>query len=344
MVNYTEEYKKSLMTVLDLPQIETIRNKKILITGAGGLICSVLVDQLMMLNMAYGYNVNVYAAGRMRTKIEERFFLWKEDRNFHYVEYDALKPFASDIIFDYVIHGASLSSPGAYGQTPVETMLSNLIGVKNLLELIKKCGQGKLLYISSSEVYGKRNCNEPYSEEDYGYVDILNPRACYPSSKRSSETLCSAYKEEYGIDFVIVRPGHIYGPTMTATDNRAASEFLREASAGKNIIMKSAGMQLRSYCYVIDCANAILTVLLNGECGEAYNISNSESIVTIREFAECVAREAKVQIIFENATDQEKASYNLMNNSGLTSRKIEELGWKGIFNLESGIQNTLASI
>lgn len=343
-MRYTEVYKNDLMTSAKQKHIENLKNKNVLITGAGGLICSALVDQLMMLNRKYQYNIGVYAAGRTKKKIEERFILWKDFHDFHYVKYDALDSFTSSTPFDYIIHGASLSSPNAYGEHPAETMLSNFIGVKNLLELIRFNGVGRLLYISSSEVYGKKDGDLSYSEEEYGYVDILNSRACYPSSKRASETLCAAYKKEYGSDFVIVRPGHIYGPTMTAVDNRAASEFLRDAKAGKNIVMKSVGAQLRSYCYVIDCANAILSVLLNGESGEAYNISNPESIVTIREFAECVAREAGVQIIFENATDQEKASYNLMDNSSLTSRKIEELGWKGLFDLKSGVRNTLASI
>lgn len=332
------------MTASDLNHIEILKNKKILITGAGGLICSALVDQFMMLNQKYKYNISVYAAGRSKQKINERFFLWKDNDKFQYVRYDALDLFTSDILFDYIIHGAGLSSPNAYSEHPAETMLSNFIGIKNLLELIRRSGDGRLLYISSSEVYGKKNGNMSYSEGEYGYVDILNPRACYPSSKRASETLCAAYKKEYGTDFVIVRPGHIYGPTMTAVDNRAASEFLRDAKAGKNIIMKSPGAQLRSYCYVIDCANAVLSTLINGKSGEAYNISNPESIVTIREFAECVAKEAGVQIIFENATDQEKASYNLMTNSSLKSTKIEGLGWKGLFSLQSGVRNTLTSI
>jgi len=150
--------------------------------------------------------------------------------------------------------------------------------------------------------------------------------------------------KEYNIDFVTVRPGHVYGPTMIDSDNRAASEFLREAKQGKNIVMKSAGLQLRSYCYVIDCTNAILAALLSGASGEAYNISNPDSIVTIRSFAENVAKEAGVKVIFEDATDVEKASYNLMNNSSLTSSKLENLGWKGLYGLQTGIKRTLESI
>ena len=105
--------------------------------------------------------------------------------------------------------------------------------------------------------------------------------------------------------------------------------------------MKSAGLQLRSYCYTLDCASAILTVLLKGNCGEAYNISNPESIVSIRDLAECMAKSAGVEVVFEEASTQETKSYNMMDNSSLDSTKLEQLGWKGVFNLEKGIYFTI---
>ncbi len=342
MVEYTNIYKNDLLTGHDVPNIGKLNGKGVLITGAGGLICSALIDQLMMLNDMYQYNIRVYAAGRNKEKLEKRFLHWKN--RIHFVEYDSTKTFTSAIPFDYIVHGASPSSPYAYSTQPVETMLANLVGIDNLLQIVKKNGHGRLLYISSSEVYGKKEGSQPYSEEDYGYVDILNSRACYPSSKRAAETLCAAYRKEYGVDFVTVRPGHIYGPTMVDSDNRAASEFLREARQGADIVMKSAGQQMRSYCYVIDCTNAILAVLLNGVSGEAYNISNPQSVVTIRDFAECVAKECDVKVVFENATDSEKASYNLMDNSSLTSEKLAGLGWKGMFDLQAGIKSTLGAL
>lgn len=213
--------------------------------------------------------------------------------------------------------------------------------MKSLLEIAKDIQGSRLLYISSSEVYGRKDENRPYLESDYGYVDILNPRACYPSSKRVAETMCAAYHEEYGVDFVVVRPGHIYGPSITDTDSRASAQFTRKAVAGEDIVMKSAGNQLRSYTYTLDCASAILTVLLKGKCGEAYNISNSQSVVTIRELAECIAETAGVNVVFEQATDQEQKSYNMMDNSSLDSSKLESLGWHGFFDMKKGIEATL---
>ena len=88
-------------------------------------------------------------------------------------------------------------------------MLANLYGLDSLLKVAVKNKGCRLLYISSSEIYGKKDENTPYNETDYGYVDILNPRACYPSAKRAAETLCVSYGVQYGVDFVIARPGHI---------------------------------------------------------------------------------------------------------------------------------------
>ena len=220
-------------------------------------------------------------------------------------------------------------------------MLANIIGLNTLLKSATCNNAKRLLYISSSEVYGRKEEKRPYKEDDYGFVDILNPRASYPSSKRAAETLCAAYSAEYGLDTVIVRPGHIYGPTITDSDSRASAQFTRKAKAGENIVMKSAGSQLRSYCYTLDCASAIITILINGKKGEAYNISNPKSNVTIREMAEALSKAGKVNILFENPSDMELNSFNLMDNSSLKSEKLEQLGWQAVYGITEGALKTL---
>ena len=211
-----------------------------------------------------------------------------------------------------------------------------------MLDYARKVGSQRVLYISSSEVYGKKEEQRPYYENDYGFVDILNTRACYPSGKRAAETLCAAYKAEYGIETVMVRPGHIYGPTIIPSDSRATAQFARDVISGRDIVMKSDGSQLRSYCYNVDCATAILTVLLKGTAGEAYNISNRNSIVSIRQIAEEMAKQTGRKVIFENPTDEEKKSYNMMDNSSLNSEKLESLGWAAQYSLSKGVQHMLS--
>lgn len=341
-MNYTELYLSDLKKIQgSIPRLDKLANAKILITGAGGMICSGMVDFLIVLNETLDMNIQIYAAARNKEKILERFGEFAKKKEFHYVSYDAVKEVKMNENYDFMIHGASNANPAAYVQQPVETMLANFDGMKNILEYAKKCSAKRVLYISSSEVYGKKEDNSPYKEEDYQFVDILNARACYPSSKRAAETLCAAYQKEYGVESVIVRPGHVYGPTMTKADNRASSQFPKDVLRGQDIVMKSAGLQLRSYCYVLDCVSAVFTVLLNGESGNAYNISNPDSIATIREIAECFAKEGGKKVVFELPSEAEKQGYNLMDNSSLSSNKLEALGWHGLFDLKTGVLHTL---
>ena len=344
-MNYTESYLKDLTNIQNvIANLDKLKNKNILITGAGGLICSAIVDFLIQLNDTKEMNINIYLAARNYDKLERRFKSRMNRTDVHFCQYDACEPVLFAEKIDYLIHGASNAHPAVYVSQPVETMLANFIGMKNILEYAHKSNSTRVLYISSSEVYGKKDDGLPYFEDDYEYLDILNLRACYPSSKRAAETLCIAYQNEYNVDTVIVRPGHVYGPTMTETDTRAASQFAKDVINNKEIIMKSMGTQLRSYCYVLDCVSAIITVLLNGEKGEAYNISNAQSVVTIRDLAECFCKYGNQQLKFELPTESERAGYNLMDNSSLDSSKIENLGWRGLFDLQSGVKATLEEL
>lgn len=338
-MKYTDEYKDDIRRILkNIPNVEGLKNKTVLITGCTGMLCSPVADVLFYLNEEQDYGINVILAARNKERTENRF----TGKTFKFVSYDATssEPMRTDDKIDFIIHGASNADPSAFTREPVETMLANTVGLKVLLDLARD-NNARILYVSSSEVYGRKDNNEPFPEDHYGYVDILNPRACYPNSKRMAETMCIAYSEEYGIDPVIVRPGHIYGPTITASDSRATAQFTRKAAAGENIIMKSAGTQLRSYTYTLDCASALLCVLLNGEKNSAYNISNPDSVCSIRQIAEALAEAGNVEVVFEMASETEKKGYNLMDNSSLQAQRLLDLGWSAEFSLAEGAARTL---
>ena len=156
--------------------------------------------------------------------------------------------------------------------------------------------------------------------------------------------MCASYADEYGVDSVIVRPGHIYGPTAVQSDNRVSSAWAYSVARREDIIMKSDGAQVRSYCYCLDCASAILTVLLKGERLHAYNISNPESIISIREMAEILTKTAGVNLKMELPTEKERKGFNPMMNSSLDSAELLSLGWKGLFNSERGFSHTVEII
>lgn len=341
---YSRGYWDDVQSVIEnIPNIDMLFGKSILITGSTGMVCSSIIDIIALLNRTRNASIYLFLAGRSKQRIKKRFEGVLKQNEYEYIKYDATKNQMINLKVDYIIHGASNANPTIYAREPVETLLGNIIGLKPLLEVARSNRGSRLLYISSSEIYGNRvdNQSKPYKEEDYGYIDILNPRACYPNGKRAAETLCASYGAEYDTDFVITRLGHIYGPSITEADTRASADFTKNAAEGHDIIMKSAGNQLRSYCYTLDCATAILTVLINGEAGNAYNVSNSFSIISIRDFAEIMAHYGGVNIVFENASDSEKKGYNLMTNSALDAEKLEKLGWKSSFSIERGIKATL---
>lgn len=315
--------------------VSNLRNKSILITGASGLICSAFIDLLMRYNKQ-GVTIKIYAMSRNEKYARKRFEPYWENPLFTFICHDVIEPLSLDITLDYIIHGASNASPKRYATDPVGTMKSNLWGVANLLELAKE-KKARLLYISSGEVYGEGNGTD-FTEIYSGYVNCLNSRACYPSSKRASETLCVSYKEQYGVDVVMARPCHIYGSDIDR-DDRAFAQFLRKVRDGKDVVMKSEGRQVRSYCYVEDCASALLYILLRGENGEAYNIANRDSVVSIKELAEMIARLGGVRVVLDIPSSQEAMGYSTVQRAVLNPSKLEHLGWRPRISLEEALKN-----
>ena len=329
-----------------IPEIDKLYNKKILITGATGMLCSPVVDIISLLNREKNAGIELTIAGRSEQRCSDRFKGALDEGDYKFVKYDANSVAKLDVKADYIIHGASNADNRRFLKEPVETLLSNIIGLKALLDLAADNKGSRLLFVSSSEVYGNRErfsyaADGEIAEDEYGYVDILSSRSCYPSGKRAAESLCASYIDEYDVDAVIVRPGYIYGPTISKTDSRASAAFTLDAASGRNIVMKSKGEQLRLYCYMLDCASALLSVLVKGECGEAYNISNKDSIVSIKDVAECLAEKSGVKVVLEIPSEEEKKSFNPMKNSVLDATKLESLGWKAYFGLEEGIERTL---
>lgn len=335
-------YKEELETLFKakLPW-EKLDNSKILITGANGLICSYLIDLLMYRNIKFNSNIKVYALGRNEERCRNRFKSFFDRDDFVFVKQDISKKLNIEDKVDYIIHGASNAVPAEFLRDPVGTMTGNIFGVYNLLEYSKDNNVKKLLYISSSEVYGDDLSKDSFNESDSGYVNPLDPRACYPSSKRAAETLCSSYLKQYGVDFCVARPGHIYGPTYTEKDNRALCQFINNVLNNNDIVMKSEGSQVRSYCYVSDCVIALIYMLLVGEAGAAYNISNKNSNVSIREMADYIAELSNKKVIFKLPSNNEKSVFTKINKSILDSSKLEGLGWEAKVLPKDGINRIL---
>jgi len=320
-----------------------LNNKKILITGATGLICSCIIDILLYRNEKFSENITIYAVGRDKVQALKRFERFSHSKSFIFIEQDIQDPLQTDAQIDFFIHGASNSHPAAYTADPVGTMLANILGINNILQIAKKDQNQRVLYISSSEIYGEPSDEVQNISEDYsGYVNPLNMRSCYPSSKRAAESLCASYAKQHHINTVIVRPCHVYGPTMTPKDSRAVATFLRNAISGNDISMESSGTQVRSYCYVTDAVSALLIVLLTGKSGEAYNISNSNSTVSIKDLASIISQKSGQKLISKETSDTTKQGFTPIQRMILDTSKLEKLGWQAKTSLENGIERTLA--
>lgn len=336
---YQKDLEKSLDNVLG---ISGLRDSAILIAGASGLIGSYLVDMLLTYNRLENANVKIYALGRSKQRLRERFDGAKTE-HLIYVEQDVCEEIELDTEIDYIIHAASNAHPAAFSADPVGTILSNVQGTENLLRFGSAHGTKRLLFVSSGEIYGQCDKNTDAFCEDYsGYVDPLQARSCYPTGKRAAETLCVTYTEQYGLDTVIARPCHCYGPNVTAEDNRATVQFINKAMRGENIVINSTGKQLRSYCYIADCATGLLTVLLMGRSGEAYNIATSGVTVTVGEFAAIVASQSGRALVYAHPEKVTRAAQKPPIRQVLCAEKVERIGWKGTYTVEDGVAHTIA--
>ena len=311
--------------------------KSILITGASGLIGLPLVDLLMHLD-----DIQVFGLCRNAAYAERVFAPYKKKQRFHLLFGDVDTFDFSSYHFDYVIHAASAADPHSIAVDPVGVMKANIGGIVNLLEYGKN-HPSRILYISSGEIYGQDVLHRGrFIEDNYGYVDTKRPRSSYPESKRAAETFCIAYKEEYGIDIVVGRQCHVYGPTMKPTDTRVLAEFILDAVQGKPIVMKSEGLQQRSLCYVFDAANAFLFLLHKAPSGAFYNITGGEdSVKRIREMAAVIGAVGNIPTEIKPISLNDFNQFAGFDHAHLDAEKLMELGWRPKINFEDGVKRTI---
>lgn len=327
---------------------DAFRDCNILITGAGGLIGSYLIDTFIKMNDTLGLKVHMTALCHSGNKGKKRFADYLDRLDFELLSGDAGK---GEIYkrskyygnWDYMVHGAGNAHPQAFAQQPVETMKANLLGILHLLEAavrqeVRHPVQ-KIVMLSSGEIYGRSvlESEDGWHETEAGMVDSMDIRSCYPEGKRAAETLCVSYAAEYGIKSVVARLSYIYGVTMSADNTRADVQFLSRAASGEAVVMKSPGEQYRSYCYLQDAVIGLLIIMCKGEAGEAYNIANRYSNTTIRKFAETVSDVFRVPLCFERASEKEKVGYSRMQQEILNAEKLMALGWKPEVDLRNGI-------
>ena len=332
-------YQEDLKRILDIPEIERLNGKSFLITGATGLIGVCMIDALMYYNRQ-GADIHIYAVGRNWEKAKSRLGEYEQDEHFHFIEQDVRQPLPEDIQVDVIIPLASNTHPLAYSQYPIETIEINVKGAEHALNKALAC-EATVLYPSSVEVYGNARGEDVFTEDYTGKLNLENARACYPESKRLSEALCLSYMAERGVDVKIARLSRAFGPTMLMTDTKASSQFILKALAGEDIILKSKGEQFFSYTYVADVVRSMLFILLHGESGKAYNVSNQDCDVKLKDFAGACARWAGKEVVFDLPSEVEQKGYSVAMHAILDNSRLSSIGCQPLYPFENAIKRTL---
>lgn len=340
-----ELYLEDIKRVSEL-QIDwnLLQDKTVLITGASGMIGTFLVDVLMSCNRTRMLNCTIFAVARNEKNALERFGEYLQSANFKFMAKDInqVAAFEDVTACDFIIHAASNTHPVAYATDPIGTISTNVIGTQHMLEFASKCGCKRFVFTSSVEVYGEnRGDVDAFSESYCGYIDCNTLRAGYPESKRVGEALCQAYRKQNGLDVVIPRLSRIYGSTMKMSDTKALSQFIKKGIAKEDIVLKSEGNQFYSYSYVGDAVSGILYCLIYGKSGQAYNLASDDSNITLKELAKIIAEESGVNVVFEIPDEIESAGYSVATKAIMDGSKLQNIGWKPMYDIEAGIKMTL---
>ena len=304
-----------------------LKEKTVLITGATGLIGTCLINLLDYANQQLNLNINILAFVRNETKATERFKEVLSHGKLKLIigSVESLPEF--DMPIDYIVHGASQTASKEFIQHAVETIETSVLGTINLLNLAKEKAVKGFVYLSSMEVYGSPERGCKVSENEIGKMSPLNIRNSYPIAKVMSEAICCAYAEEYGVPARICRLTQTFGPEIGDNDNRLFAYFVRCIRDGNNIVLKTKGESERCYLHTTDAATSIITILLKGQSGRAYNAADKSTYCSIAEIAEKLAAENGIKVEY-NIQDEKTNGFPKTMYINLDTSLLEELGWR----------------
>lgn len=305
---------------------EQLRNKAFLITGATGLIGSVLAKCLLELNRQKSLGIKMIAVVRSLEKAHKVFADEYPEILFHQIDLYKINQNSIKEHIDYVVHLASPTASKYFVEHPVETLRTAVEGTTAVLDFAKDAKVKGVVYASSLETYGSNHTDDWLKEDFQGYVNPTEVRSSYNIGKRASECLCHSYALEYDVPVTIARFTQVFGAGISLEENRVFAQFARSVIKGEDIVLHTKGDSAKPYCYTIDAVSAILYLLLRGVKGEAYNIANKDSFISIREMAQMVVNEFNTDIRVI-VSQNDNMGYAPETRLKLNTSKIEALGW-----------------
>lgn len=326
---------------------EAFRGSRVVITGATGLVGSLLCKAFLKANDAFDLKVSVIGLVRSEQKAKSLFGADFDREDLQFVIGDITAPCRLDGPVDYIFHCASVTASKVMISQPVETLITSVEGTHQMLELAKAKEVKSFVYVSSMEMYGSfTGLDHDVTEEDLGYVNPLAVRSNYPESKRLCENMCVAYFTEYGVPAKSARLAQTFGAGILPGENRVFAQFARSAIKGENIVLHTKGLSEGNYCYTTDTVRGLLTIALKGANGESYNVSNPETHISIADMAKMVCEElaeGKIQVIFD-IPETNSFGYAADTKMKLSSDKLQKLGWKPQVGLKEAYNRLIGSI
>lgn len=304
--------------------------KKTLVTGGAGFIGSHLCKRLLRMGKTVICLDNMFTG--TYDNIRELF----SDPDFEFINADVIHPLQLDFSVNEIYNLACPASPVQYQYDPIMTTKTSFLGALNALELAKRNG-ASVLQASTSEVYGDPLVH-PQTEAYRGNVNTLGPRACYDEGKRVAETLFSDYRRLYGVDTKIVRIFNTYGPNMLENDGRVVSNFIMQALGNKPLTIYGDGTQTRSFCYVDDLVDGLISMMETGrDVSGPINLGNPHEM-TVLELAELIRKttNSNSKIVFDNLPEDDPVK---RKPDIALAAKI--LNWKPTVPIEDGIDRTV---
>lgn len=325
-------YNSDLDSIVDqLGSFTDLFNRTVLVTGANGLVGSLCVFALDMMNRNNNANITILAQARNPQKLDVLFHDRLISGQIKPIYQDVIEPYVLCESVDYIIHTASPTASKFFVTNPVETIHTAYMGTKNILDLAieKKC-KG-VVYVSSMEVYGVTNPElNKVSEKDLGYIDIGKVRSSYSGGKRMCELMCTSYAEEYNVPVCSARLAQTFGACVSINDGRVFAQFAKSAINNTNIILHTNGKSVGNYCYIADVVVAIMLLLIKGKKGEAYTVCNESTNTTIADMANMVLTtfgSEETEVVFDIPNDDNQFGYAPQVTMKLCSDKLRSLGW-----------------